>query len=175
MSFRLKVSLLSVVTVMALMWTSGFADMHEQAALDAGAIVLDAPSSTTTTTTAPATTLATTTTVLAIIYPPAPTAALCPEWWTLAQQAGWTYEQLETALDRIMWRESRCLPEVRSRTSDTGLTQINDIHLDMLEAAGISADMLTDPLWNLIAARLVADQAESYGWRWTQPWAATYP
>jgi hypothetical protein len=82
MSFRLKVSLLSVVTVMALMWTSGFADMHEQAALDAGAIVLDAPSSTTTTTTAPATTLATTTTttVLPIIYPPAPTAALCPEW-----------------------------------------------------------------------------------------------
>jgi hypothetical protein len=45
----------------------------------------------------------------------------------------------------------------------------------MLEQAGISADMLTDPLWNLIAARLVADQAEQYGWKWTQPWSATYP
>jgi len=176
MSFRVKVSLLSIVTVMALMWSSGFADMHEQAAIDAGAIVLTAPSSTTTTTTAPATTVATTTTtVLPIIYPPAPSGARCPPVWTLAQQAGWTYDELEAALDRIMWAESRCRPEVRSRTRDTGLTQINDIHLSMLEAAGISAEMLTDPLWNLVAARLVADQAESYGWKWTQPWAATYP
>jgi soluble lytic murein transglycosylase-like protein len=27
-----------------------------------------------------------------------------------------------------MWRESRCQPEVRSRTSDTGLLQINDVN-----------------------------------------------
>ena len=175
MSVRLKVSLLAIVTVMALMWSSGFADMHEQAAIDAGAIVLAAPSSTTTTTTLPATTVPTTPPLLPIIYPPAPSGALCPQWWTLAQQAGWTYDQLEAALDQIMWAESRCLPEVRSRTRDTGLTQINDIHLKMLAAAGISAEMLTDPLWNLVAARLVADQAESYGWKWTQPWAATYP
>jgi hypothetical protein len=93
----------------------------------------------------------------------------------VAQQAGWTYEQLEVALDLIMWRESRCLPEVRSSTSDTGLLQINDIHLPMLATYDISPDMLSDPLWNLIAARLVADEAEQYGWRWTQPWAATYP
>jgi soluble lytic murein transglycosylase-like protein len=147
-------------------------DMHDQQALDAR---LPVPTTTVPATTVATTTTTTTTTVLPIIYPPAPTGALCPEWWTLAQQAGWTYEQLEAALDRIMWRESRCLPEVRSRTSDTGLTQINDIHLDMLEQAGISVDMLTDPLWNLIAARLVADQAEQYGWKWTQPWSATYP
>jgi soluble lytic murein transglycosylase-like protein len=147
-------------------------DMHDQQALDAR---MPVPTTTVPATTVATTTTTTTTTVLPIIYPPAPTGALCPEWWTLAQQAGWTYEQLETALDRIMWRESRCLPEVRSKTSDTGLTQINDIHLDMLEQAGISADMLTDPLWNLIAARLVADQAEQYGWKWTQPWSATYP
>jgi membrane-bound lytic murein transglycosylase MltF len=31
-------------------------------------------------------------------------------------------------MSRIMWRESRCQPTVRSRTSDTGVLQINDIN-----------------------------------------------
>jgi membrane-bound lytic murein transglycosylase MltF len=31
-------------------------------------------------------------------------------------------------MSRIMWRESRCQPQVRSRTSDTGVLQINDIN-----------------------------------------------
>jgi soluble lytic murein transglycosylase-like protein len=173
MSMSLKVSFLALATVLALMFTAGF-DMHEQAALDTAGTP-QAP----TTTTTPATTLpassTTTTTVPPIVFPPAPAGAKCPQWWDLAQHAGWTYEQLETALDLIMWRESRCLPEVRSKTSDTGLLQINDIHLPMLEAAGISPDMLTDPLWNLISGRLVADQAESYGWHWAKPWLATFP
>jgi soluble lytic murein transglycosylase-like protein len=169
MRYRIGVAVLFTVFGVTYFLTG---DMHDQQALDAR---MPVPTTTVPATTVATTTTTTTTTVLPIIYPPAPTGALCPEWWTLAQQAGWTYEQLEAALDQIIWRESRCLPEVRSKTSDTGLTQINDIHLDMLEQAGISADMLTDPLWNLIAARLVADQAEQYGWKWTQPWSATYP
>jgi soluble lytic murein transglycosylase-like protein len=121
------------------------------------------------------TTTTTTTTVLPYIYPPAPETARCPQWWTLAQQAGFTYEDLEVALDRIMWRESRCQPEVRSSTSDSGLLQINDIHLPMLAEHGITAELLFDPWWNLLAGRIIADQAIAYGWRWTQPWSATYP
>ncbi len=154
-------------------WLTG--DMHDQQALDARLPVptTTVPATTTTTTTTTSTT--TTTTVLPIIYPPAPDSAKCPQYWELAQIAGWTYDQLEQALDRIMWRESRCLPEVRSSTSDTGLLQINDIHLPMLDEAGIAPDMLTDPFWNLIAGRLVAVQAETYGWNWTEPWSATRP
>jgi hypothetical protein len=171
MRYRLGIALL-FTTFGVGYWLAG--DLHEQQALDA-----QLPTVTTVTTAPPptssTTTTTTTTTVLPIIYPPAPEGAKCPQWWTLAQQAGWTYDELEAALDLIMWRESRCLPEVRSSTSDTGLLQINDIHLPMLATYDIGPDMLADPLWNLIAARLVADQALSHGWRWTQPWAATYP
>jgi soluble lytic murein transglycosylase-like protein len=168
---RYRIGIAALFTVFGITyWLTG--DMHEQQGIDA-----QLP--TVTTVTAPPTTSSTTTTtsttVPPIIYPPAPESARCPQWWTIAQQAGWTYDELEDALDLIMWRESRCLPEVRSNTSDTGLLQINDIHLPMLATYDISPDMLADPLWNLIAARLVADQAEQYGWRWTQPWAATYP
>jgi len=152
-------------------WLTG--DMHDQQALDAqlptvtNVTVSPTVLSTTTTTT--------TTTVPPIIYPPAPAHAKCPQWWTLAQQVGWSFDELEQALDLIMWRESRCLPDVRSSTSDTGLLQINDMHLPMLATYDISPDMLADPLWNLIAGKIVANEAELHGWRWTQPWAATYP
>jgi soluble lytic murein transglycosylase-like protein len=168
---RYRIGIAALFTVFGMTyWMTG--DMHEQQGIDAQlptVTTVTAPPTTSSTTTT------TTTTVLAIIYPPAPEGAKCPQWWTVAQQAGWSYDELEAALDLIMWRESRCLPEVRSNTSDTGLLQINDIHLPMLATYDISPDMLSDPLWNLIAARLVADQAEQYGWRWTQPWAATYP
>lgn len=122
------------------------------------------PAPTTTEPAPPATTL-----------PPPPAGARCPQWWDLAQLAGWTYADLEDALDLIMWRESRCRPDVRSRTSDSGLLQINDIHLPHLETLGILPEMLFDPWWNLIAALEVAELAESYGWHRFQPWAATYP
>lgn len=163
----------------ALFWITG--DLHEQSALDSGAITLATVAATadprqeahlsavTTTTTT------TTTTVPPIIYPPAPEGARCPQWWEMAQLAGFTYDELEHALDRIMWRESRCRPEVRSSTSDTGLLQINDIHLPWLAEHYITREMLFDPWWNLVAGRMVADQALAYGWRWTQPWSATFP
>ena len=154
-------------------WLTG--DMHDQQALDAQLPTVTSVTVSPTVLSSTTTTTTTTTTLPPIIYPPAPAHAKCPQWWTLAQQVGWTYDELEHALDLIMWRESRCLPEVRSSTSDTGLLQINDIHLPMLEMASISAEMLYDPLWNLIAGKIVANEAELHGWRWTQPWAATYP
>jgi soluble lytic murein transglycosylase-like protein len=167
MKYRLGVALLFTAFGIVY-WLTG--DMHDQQFIDA-----QLPATTVATTTITTSTTTTTTTVLPIIYPPAPQTARCPQWWTTAQAAGWTYDELEHALDLIMWRESRCLPEVRSSTADTGLLQVNDIHLPMLADAGIGPDMLADPLWNLIAARLIADQAVAYGWKWTQPWSATYP
>lgn len=154
-------------------WTG---DMHDPAAPERRPPVeLAAPATTTPATTTTSTTTTTTEPVLPIIYPPAPDGARCPQWWTLAQQAGWTYEDLETALDIIMWRESRCTAEVRSSTSDSGLLQINDIHRDHLAGLGITPEMLFDPFWNLVAGLEVARLAESYGWHRFQPWAATYP
>jgi hypothetical protein len=120
----------------------------------------------TTTTVAP-----TTTTTL----PAAPQGARCPQWWHLAQLAGWSWDELAQAVDLIMWRESRCDPTARSATRDSGLMQINDIHLPALEAVGITREMLLDPWWNLIASRMVSDLAVSYGWSPFQPWSATYP
>jgi hypothetical protein len=118
---------------------------------------------------APEKTAPTTTTL-----PPPPETARCPDYWHLAEYAGWDRAHLE-AIDLIMWRESRCTPDARSATSDSGLLQINDIHLEWLKDHAITAEMLFDPLWNLIAGRLVSHKAESYGWDRFQPWSATYP
>lgn len=174
MRYRLGIALI-FTTFGAFYWWTG--DMHDQQAVDAGLQVEVAATAQPQerATTVATTTTTTTTTVLPIVYPPAPETAKCPQWWELAQQAGFTYDELEHALDRIMWRESRCQPEVRSRTADSGLLQINDIHLDWLADHGITAELLFDPWWNLVAGRMVADQAISYGWRWTQPWSATFP
>jgi membrane-bound lytic murein transglycosylase MltF len=50
----------------------------------------------------------------------------CPQHEHLLHRynPGWDVARMS----RIMWRESRCQPQVRSRTSDTGVLQINDIN-----------------------------------------------
>lgn len=52
----------------------------------------------------------------------------CVWYAPTAATAGWTLELIPKML-RTMFRESRCLPWVRSTTSDSGLLQINDIVL----------------------------------------------
>lgn len=82
-------------------------------------------------------------------------------------------------MSEIMWRESRCQPEARSPTSDTGLLQINEINHDYLSARlGVLIDehSLTEPALNIAAAALLCDfwerraTADCY-----QPWVATDP
>lgn len=61
-------------------------------------------------------------------------------------------------MSRIMWRESRCQPDVRSRTSDTGLMQINQINHPYLSDrlnTQIDANTLTNPELNIAAAALL--------------------
>jgi len=74
-------------------------------------------------------------------------------------------EDPETAM-RIVSCESGWDPAARSRTGDTGLFQINDIHRAPGGVAeGLTIDDLSDPATNVAIARKLYD---TQGW---QPWA----
>lgn len=99
-----------------------------------------------------------------------PDSALCGEWWVTATAVGWDVADLPT-LDRIMWNESRCQPDVISSTKDYGLAQINrKVWRDDVEAMGWTMDDLLNPAVNLLVAKHVADSAEAIGWCRFQPW-----
>lgn len=74
----------------------------------------------------------------------------CPQYEVLLQQhnPGWDINRMS----RIMWRESRCRPDVRSSTADTGLLQINDINHRYLTGKGVDVNQLTNPTVNIQAA-----------------------
>lgn len=120
---------------------------------------------------------------------PVPSDALCPQWWPLAIEAGWTLDLLPT-LDYVMWRESRCLPDQHNTTlnkdgsSDMGLTQVNDRSWCLgtrwypngyLQTIGVlnyvGCNELFDPYINLKAAKAIYDYSlreNDAGW---QPWS----
>lgn len=120
---------------------------------------------------------------------PVPSDALCPQWWPLAIEAGWTLDLLPT-LDYVMWRESRCLPDQHNTTlnkdgsSDMGLTQVNDRSWCLgtrwypngyLQTVGVlnyvGCNELFDPYTNLKAAKAIYDYSlreNDAGW---QPWS----
>jgi len=125
----------------------------------------------------PATTTTTTTTTV-----PEPTGR-CAQWQHTAIAAGWTEDQWER-LDYVLWRESRCLPDVHNDTDPNsgsyGLAQINGFWCrpsrynpdGWLQAQGVldHCTDLYDPVVNLTAARAVWDYAEARGCGWS-PWA----
>jgi len=68
----------------------------------------------------------------------------CTQWEPLlaelAPAGGWDVGRMS----RYMWRESRCWPGVRSRTSDSGLLQVNDVnHRHLRTALGEWVDRYT--------------------------------
>jgi hypothetical protein len=96
---------------------------------------------------------------------PMPTGRTCynKELVTLAYYAGWEPKDIPRVM-RIMYGESRCKPNARSRTRDSGLMQINDINLKWLHTTSAA---LMDPFTNLYAAHLVFVRQ---GWRaWHTP------
>jgi len=119
---------------------------------------------------------------------PAAPDARCPQWWPLARDAGWAEADLPM-LDKVMWKESNCLPHVHNTTlnkdgsTDIGLTQINDRSWCLptrwypdgyLQTVGIlttvGCEQLFDPYTNLAAAKALHDyskEANGNGW---QPW-----
>lgn len=111
---------------------------------------------------------------------PAPTTTLpivfekCPGLEPWAEFAGWPRDRWPL-LDRIIWAESRCLNRDRlsptGRPIDRGLLQINQIHRDTLAGYGIDWDDLLNPATNLLAGRIVAEQASD----WCDPWYMSGP
>jgi len=104
---------------------------------------------------------------------------LCVEWAATAITAGWPVEDLPQLM-RIMFRESRCLPEACGVTDsphvrkcrDWGLLQINDYSWKrIVRSLGLEMDQMHDPYWNLWFGRWLFTYSEQYspgGCGWTQ-------
>lgn len=87
----------------------------------------------------------------------------------LAPVGGWDVDKMS----RYMWRESRCWPGVRSRTSDSGLLQINDVnHRFLRTALGEWVDRYTllDPGQNVRAAAALCTYWARTGAGCYTPW-----
>lgn len=104
---------------------------------------------------------------------PATGGGRCPEFEplliTYAPPEGWDI----ALMSRIMFRESRCHPTSRSRTHDSGLLQINDVHLPSLSAAfgvAVTPDFLYDPINNIKAAALLCGSLKARGRDCYAPW-----
>lgn len=107
---------------------------------------------------------------------PAPAPAPVParprsgveQWRDVALAAGWP-EWTWPTLAYVIGAESGGDPEARSRTGDTGLLQVNDVHLPRLCREGIacSVEELKDPYVNLVAGLTVWQRAGE-SWR---PWS----
>lgn len=91
---------------------------------------------------------------------------LLEEW---APAGGWDVGRMSG----YMWRESRCLPWVRSRSRDSGLLQINDInHRYLRGVLGEPVDRWTllDPVQNVRAAAALCDYWRGRGRSCYRPW-----
>lgn len=123
----------------------------------------------------------TTTTIQSIKIP---ASAKCPQWWPTAIKAGWPKDLLPK-LDRIMYRESRCIKTTKNSTDpnggSNGLTQINQFwckpskysqHGFLIDLKIIkSCKDLYNPLLNLRSAKAIYNyslERNSNGWA---PWS----
>jgi hypothetical protein len=95
----------------------------------------------------------------------------CQEWLPLAVEMGWPNEtHILQRLGQVMWKESRCQALARS-SSDTGLTQINQIHEEWLSEMGWTLDDMAVPSSNLRFAYLLWNSREEAGKCGWQPWS----
>ena len=93
----------------------------------------------------------------------APANSGCPQWESLAKEVGWLAEDLPM-LGRIMWAESRCIPDVVSSTNDFGLLQVNKaVWQSDLEQIGYEMSDLLEPRAGLKAGLYVANRFEAHG------------
>jgi hypothetical protein len=141
-----------------------------------------------TTTAAPTTTIPATTTTTTIVPAISDPNLPCQEWLPLALQVGWPNDpEVLSMLLRVMNRESRCRPEARSKTSDTGLLQLNDYWCEPSRytdnpsgwlgdrmALGSCAD-LTDPAKNLQGGLLIWYYSETKNGNGWHPWRFSGP
>lgn len=146
------------------------------------------PVATPPTPTAPVSTTSTSTSKPAPPPQPKPAAtakARCGEWWGVALAAGWPESAL-ARVDAIVWRESRCRPDVINTADPNGgsrgLMQINGYWCrpsryhphpaGWLGEQGLvtGCDDLFDPAVNLAAGAAIYRHADRRGCGWS-PWA----
>ena len=85
---------------------------------------------------------------------------------------GWPNEtHVLQRLGQVMWKESRCMAEIVSKTGDHGLTQINEIHEEWLSEMGWTLDDMAVPSSNLRFAFLLWNSREEAGKCGWQPWS----
>lgn len=87
-----------------------------------------------------------------------------------APKGGWDVAKMS----RYAYRESRCTPNARSRTRDSGLLQINDVNLAYLSqkfGRKITAVDLYDPTTNVRAAAMLCEFWRNAGRSCYRPWA----
>lgn len=116
-----------------------------------------------------------------LIYPPATTSTVpattvvthvipattvpwpegpCAEWYVTANVVGWPLDLL-SVIGEIMWRESRCLPDVTG-TGAYGLTQLQwSAHSHWINDLGFSRDDLFNPAINLAVAWELFQRADN--------------
>lgn len=102
----------------------------------------------------------------------------CIEYVMPALLVGWQPEELPRLM-RIMWRESRCIPDACGKTDsphirkcrDWGLMQINDYSWKTtIRNLGLDIEQMHDPYWNLWFARWLFEYSlERNGDGWV-PW-----
>ncbi len=95
---------------------------------------------------------------------PIPASAKCRQYWRTALAAGWREHDLPL-LDAIIWRESRCKPNVENPNDpwggSIGLLQVNRGWIRWLRELGViehSSD-LYNPHHNLAAGRAIYEYA----------------
>jgi hypothetical protein len=87
----------------------------------------------------------------------------CPQWESLAVEVGWPAEDL-AMLGRIVWAESRCIPDVVSPTNDFGLLQVNKaVWQSEIQQLGYEMSDLLEPRAGLTAGLYVANRFEADG------------
>lgn len=87
----------------------------------------------------------------------------CPQWESLAEEVGWAAEDLPM-LSRIMWAESRCIPDAVSSTNDFGLLQVNKtVWQNDLKELGYEMSDLLEPEVALKTGLYVANRFEAHG------------
>ena len=131
---------------------------------------INAETSTTTSTTTTTVVPATFTTVVAV-----DPETKCQEWLPIAVSVGWPNDQkMLEKLARLMWKESRCLPNVISDSNDHGLTQINArthrAWVEELFAMPLEQSM-ADPTLNLRFAYLLWESVTETGRCGFDPWS----
>jgi hypothetical protein len=102
----------------------------------------------------------------------------CVEWTATALAAGWQPDDLPRLM-RVMYRESRCLPDACSipdrpdlrRCRDWGLMQINDYSWKTtVRSYGFQMEHMHNPFWNLWFARWLFEYSEDRNGCGWQPW-----